>query len=426
MKRTLPFILTLFLTCADVNSLFAQWVRVGDNETLSFTSLDTNLFAGTRGANVITRGSVRNTVAGGVYRSTDSGTSWTAVNTGLTTTDEDGATNVYALAVYETNLFAGTNDGVFRSTDNGQSWNKMSISVTNGNVSALAMEYNIILAGISDRVFSNDLYGIEDWTEGGSVGGSVTALVGPPDTLWVGSYGGGVFFSTNTGYNEHAMNTGLTDKRVTALVISGTNLFAGTLGGGVFLSPNNGTNWTAVDSGLTDLNVNTLAVAGTNIFVGTEFGGVFLSTNNGARWTALNTGFGTSYTPNYNVFSLAALGSNLFAGTWGGMWRRPLSEMITGVKQNEGVAPKTFLLCQNYPNPFNPSTIINYQIPTNALVVLKVFDVLGRDVQTLVNERQSAGSHFLRFNASNLPSGVYFYRLEAGTYHDTKKLLLLK
>lgn len=316
MKHTLPFILALFLIYADVNSLFAQWIRVGGNETLSFASLGTNLFAGTRGAQVITRGTVRNTVSGGVFRSTDNGINWTAVNTGLTTTDENGATNVYALTVYETNIFAGTDDGVFRSTDIGESWNKMGISIINGNVSALAMEYNIILAGISDRVFSHDLYGITpDWTEGGSVGGSITALIGPPDTLWVGSYGVGVFFSTNTGYNDNPMNTGLTDKRVTTLVISGTNLFAGTLGGGVFLSTNNGRNWTAVDSGLTDLNVNTLAVAGTNIFVGTEFGGVFLSTNNGVRWTAVDTGGLGTYTSNYDVFSLAALGTNLFAGT---------------------------------------------------------------------------------------------------------------
>jgi hypothetical protein len=86
----------------------------------------------------------------------------------------------------------------------------------------------------------------------------------------------------------------------------------------------------------------------------------------------------------------------------------------------------SFELSQNYPNPFNPSTLISYQLPTGSFVALKVFDVLGREVETLVNERQNAGNHSVQFNASNLPSGVYFYRIEAGTYHDAKKLLLLK
>lgn len=88
--------------------------------------------------------------------------------------------------------------------------------------------------------------------------------------------------------------------------------------------------------------------------------------------------------------------------------------------------PQAYNLCQNYPNPFNPSTLISYQLPENVFVTLKVFDVLGREVETLVNERQNAGNHSVQFNASKLISGVYFYRLEAGIYLATKKLLLLK
>jgi hypothetical protein len=88
--------------------------------------------------------------------------------------------------------------------------------------------------------------------------------------------------------------------------------------------------------------------------------------------------------------------------------------------------PRSYRLNQNYPNPFNPSTRIGYQLPANAFVVLKVFDVLGNEVETLVNERQNAGNHAVFFNAENLSGGVYFYRLEAGTYQDTKKLLVLK
>jgi len=86
----------------------------------------------------------------------------------------------------------------------------------------------------------------------------------------------------------------------------------------------------------------------------------------------------------------------------------------------------SYKLYQNYPNPFNPSTLIRYQLPASAFVVLKVFDVLGREIETLINEHQNAGNHSVQFNASSLPSGIYFYRLEAGINHETKKLLLLK
>ena len=98
----------------------------------------------------------------------------------------------------------------------------------------------------------------------------------------------------------------------------------------------------------------------------------------------------------------------------------------TNVDKNSASLPTVFALSQNYPNPFNPSTVINYQLPMSAVVTLKVYDVLGRKVATLVNARQNAGYYNATFNATNLSTGVYFYRLEAGAYHDTKKLLLLR
>jgi|GEM_PF-3835831 len=88
--------------------------------------------------------------------------------------------------------------------------------------------------------------------------------------------------------------------------------------------------------------------------------------------------------------------------------------------------PNDFALTQNYPNPFNPTTIISYQIPTNGFVLLKVFDALGREVKTLVNESKGKGSYNVSFNASSLPSGIYFYQLRAGDYISTKKMVLLK
>jgi hypothetical protein len=84
------------------------------------------------------------------------------------------------------------------------------------------------------------------------------------------------------------------------------------------------------------------------------------------------------------------------------------------------------LLLQNYPNPFNPSTTIKYELPKSAEVRLSVFDLLGREVSVLVNERKDAGVHEIKFDGSNLASGVYFYRLKAGDFTQSKRLLLLK
>ncbi|HEY9164595.1 MAG TPA: T9SS type A sorting domain-containing protein [Candidatus Kryptonia bacterium] len=100
--------------------------------------------------------------------------------------------------------------------------------------------------------------------------------------------------------------------------------------------------------------------------------------------------------------------------------------LITAVQPGKSNLPGSFSLEQNYPNPFNPTTTIKYQLAMNSNVTLKVYDVLGREVETLVNERQSAGSHNLTFNASNLPSGVYLYRLQAGTFTQVKKMILMK
>jgi hypothetical protein len=95
-----------------------------------------------------------------------------------------------------------------------------------------------------------------------------------------------------------------------------------------------------------------------------------------------------------------------------------------------GVTLQAFALSQNYPNPFNPSTMISYQLAVNSHVTLKVYNVLGQEVATLVNDRQEAGSYTVSFNTSkgtlSLSSGVYFYRLNAGSFVSTKKLILMK
>ena len=88
--------------------------------------------------------------------------------------------------------------------------------------------------------------------------------------------------------------------------------------------------------------------------------------------------------------------------------------------------PLTFALEQNYPNPFNPSTIIHYALPEKSNVELIVYDILGNEVATLVNEEKPAGSYEVEFSATGLPSGIYFYRIQAGSFVETKKMVLMK
>ncbi len=106
---------------------------------------------------------------------------------------------------------------------------------------------------------------------------------------------------------------------------------------------------------------------------------------------------------------------------------RYLNNASTGVDEKDnGEIPTAFALEQNYPNPFNPTTAISYQLPVIGFVTLKVYDLLGREVATLVNETKAPGNYEVNFNASNLPSGVYFYRLKAEEFVETKKMILLK
>ena len=97
-----------------------------------------------------------------------------------------------------------------------------------------------------------------------------------------------------------------------------------------------------------------------------------------------------------------------------------------GVAASAASGPAVFRLGQNFPNPFNPSTTISFQVPIAGPVTLRVFDMLGRELATLVDERKDAGSYTARFDGANLASGVYIYRLTAGQYAQTRKMILMK
>jgi hypothetical protein len=118
-----------------------------------------------------------------------------------------------------------------------------------------------------------------------------------------------------------------------------------------------------------------------------------------------------------------ALDSNEIAATWN---TDIACATVTGVKNGQNIIPGTYNLFQNYPNPFNPVTQISFALPVAGNVNLVVFDILGREIATLVNGFTKAGTHSVEFNASNLASGVYLYRINAGDYVETKKMMLIK
>jgi hypothetical protein len=103
-----------------------------------------------------------------------------------------------------------------------------------------------------------------------------------------------------------------------------------------------------------------------------------------------------------------------------------MDDVVLNTPGGEEIVLRSFNLSQNYPNPFNPSTTINYSIPEESQVSLKIYDIMGREVAKVVNERQTAGSHYIQFDASSLASGTYFYKLTAGEFVSVRKMTLLK
>ncbi|MEO8515063.1 MAG: T9SS type A sorting domain-containing protein [Ignavibacteria bacterium] len=102
------------------------------------------------------------------------------------------------------------------------------------------------------------------------------------------------------------------------------------------------------------------------------------------------------------------------------------TSMLVGIQQISSDIPNQFSLSQNYPNPFNPSTKIQFALPKSTYVQIIVYDELGRELETIVNEQLNAGTYQMDWNAANFPSGVYYYKLTAGSYSDTKKMVLIK
>jgi len=111
--------------------------------------------------------------------------------------------------------------------------------------------------------------------------------------------------------------------------------------------------------------------------------------------------------------------------SWSPVWSFEIMAP-SGIETSNDEIPDEYHLFQNYPNPFNPSTKINFAVPGNGFVNLTIYDVLGNEVTTLINEEKAAGSYEVDFNAEGLTSGIYFYTLSAGSFNETKKMVLLR
>lgn len=149
---------------------------------------------------------------------------------------------------------------------------------------------------------------------------------------------------------------------------------------------------------------------------------IFLTSDNGENWVPLNDGIEA---PNPSFRSSTRMNDYIFVGGSYRVWRRPVNQLTTGVG-DFSLEPITFQLNQNYPNPFNPTTTISFSLPQSEDVVLKVFAILGNEVAVLVNGYKSAGKHKVKFDGSNLSSGLYFYRIQAGNNFSVKKMTLTK
>jgi len=300
-------------------------------------------------------------------------------------------------------IYAGR-DKIFKSTNSGNNW----IATNNNNPldgnPAIAME---ISYQTSDKIyvatapFSTTQGNIFKTTNGGTNWVNITGVLPDlfPSDIAVDPFDDSVVYVTFYGFGS----------------------------GHIFKSTDSGNNWTDISDNLPDIPAPAVIVDPNNInhvYVGTDIG-VFVSTNAGGNWQDFNEGLpdavqamDLNYTAANNVIRVMTHGNGAYE-------RKFISQIISHSEDGQN-SISDFKLEQNYPNPFNPTTNVEFQIADRGFVSLKVYDVLGNEVTTLINNELSSGIHKVEFDGTGLPSGTYFYRLETDNYLETKKMVLLK
>ena len=323
---------------------------------------------------------------------------------------------------------------IYRTTDAGVNWTP-AFEQTGGFIDALLMVDQNIGYALGDPV--NGQWTVLKTTNGG---GTWQHLANEPAQIgieygwtqsfctigtrhfWFGSNDSRIYRSTDGGASWSYTTTSSALCSAVSFADS-MNGVAGFYDGTVAYSSDGGATWNDVTppgSG----HIWGIATDGERSFWLPRADTVFVSTDRGRTWQSQ---WASSLGGELRDISLSRDGSILsgwVGSSIGGLAR--YSEVITFVHREEGVSASLFSLDQNYPNPFNPSTTITYDLPLEEHVRLNVYDVLGKEMLTLVNERQKAGHHFMTFDASGLSSGIYFYRIQAGEFSQTKKLTLLR
>ncbi len=194
----------------------------------------------------------------------------------------------------------------------------------------------------------------------------------------------------------------------------------------LYKSTDAGNAWLAIGSTLPDVPTSAVIVDALypmNIYVGNDLG-VFVSTDYGITWSQFSEGFFDAAL--VMDLRISPLDRMLYAATHGnGVFKRRLLEGPTGITEDEQLI-SGFKLYQNYPNPFNPVTIIKYELPKLNYVVIKIYDILGKEISTLVNEVQDVGYKEVAFDANRLSSGVYYYKLQTEDFVSVKKMILIR
>ncbi len=354
-----------------------------------------------------------------------------------------------------TGIYATTSSGLFYSRDAGNSW---AIQTSRWTYGLVEDPSGSLYIGTTGGVLIAPHGSVNYWTTPQNVGfpiGTVYNILWSNGKIFAGTANNGVFVTTDGGtfWSQTGISSPFMFCSVKALaqattrivmdnrsIVFGGNIYAGTDTAGAFYTTDSGENWmhipsiTASDIScfllLPRVEASGYQTVTKPMFTGTLDGGVFVSANSGMNWRTMNDGLSDS-----SVASLAIDPEGyLYAATDSGVYKS--MQVVTGADSRPQVVPQNSSLSQNYPNPFNPTTAISYKLSAFSHVALKVYDVLGREVETLVNETQSAGTHTVTFDGSKLASGVYFYRIEAVPQSDigrgtrstieTKKMVLVK
>jgi photosystem II stability/assembly factor-like uncharacterized protein len=324
-----------------------------------------------------------------IYKSSDNGISWNFLN---------AFWDIRSLSISDNNfIFAGVDDYppiyVVRSSDSGNSWENIT-GIIHHPVWALESYLNNVYAGAQGRLYHSPDYGVSwDTTTSFTSSWISTIFVNDSGYLFVGTWNDGVYILKDSSkpwqkiFNSTDCIASIQQNSDGILyLLKGHYSSTDEL---VFRSPDGGLNWEPIDNGLPDIHSHSLLVSKDNsLYITTYEDGIFKSTNDGDNWFSIN--------------------------------------LPTSVENNIFEGLNDFRLDQNYPNPFNPSTKISWQSPVAGHQTLKVYDVLGNEVATLVNEYRNAGGFEIDFNASSLSSGIYFYKLQAGDFVQTKKMILIK